>query len=339
MALNVSDGQYGDAPDGWHCCGIRDQTNWTASAASQSAFGRLLDSPGPITAGAALGSDIVAYKGTSMYLGRYVGPPLIWSWTRVPGDIGTSGNESVVTVGTQHFFIGPSDLYVFDGTVPRSLDAPIREWFFANLNQEFRSNVFGVVDLPRDLIYWYYPSTASTDGLLDSVISYNFRTNRWGKQLLPVQAALLYSTGQITYDGLGAIYSTYDSLPDISYDSPFWLTDTQVPAVIGSDGAMYQLTGEPAPSYMVTGDFGDLTNYMFVKRVTPRYRVDPSQAQLTNFYRDSLGDSKTQDAVCSLARNRFDLRRSAHWHSFRIDHQGRAAINGLDVNIGQDSLE
>lgn len=34
MALNVEDSQYGDAPDGWHCCAIRDQTNWTASAAS-----------------------------------------------------------------------------------------------------------------------------------------------------------------------------------------------------------------------------------------------------------------------------------------------------------------
>ena len=78
MALNVNHGAYGDALDGWHCSGIRDQTNWTASAASQSAYGRLLDSPGDIRAGAALGSDIVAYKSTSMYLGRYVGPPLIW---------------------------------------------------------------------------------------------------------------------------------------------------------------------------------------------------------------------------------------------------------------------
>lgn len=339
MALNVNDGQYGDAPDGWHCSAIRDQTNWTASAASQSAFGRLLDSPGDIRAGAALGSDVVAYKETSMYLGRYVGPPLVWSWTRVPGDIGTSGNESVVTVGTQQFFIGPSDLYVFDGTVPRSLNAPIREWFFANLNQTYRDRVFGVADLPRDLVYWYYPSTASTTGALDSVLIYNFRTNRWGKQAINIQAPLLYSAGQVTYDGLGSLYSTYDSLPDIAYDSPFWLADSTAPAIIGTDGVMYRLTGEPGASWLITGDFGDLTDYMFVKRVTPRYRSDPASGQLTNFYRDSLGASKTQDQVVALSRKRFDLRRAARWHSFRIDHPGRMTLNGLDVAINEDSPE
>lgn len=276
MALNTNAAAYGDAPDGWHCSAIRDQTSWTASPATQSAFGRLLDSPGAIRAGAALGGDVVAYKETSMYLGRYVGPSLIWQWTRVPGDIGTSGNESVVTVGTQHFFIGPSDLYVFDGTVPRSLNAPVREWFFANLNQTHRDKVYGVADLPRDLVYWYYPSTASTTGALDSVLIYNFRTNQWGKQLIGTQAALLYASGQITYDGLGALYSTYDTLPDIAYDAPFWLADSQVPAIVGADGILYSLNGEPGASYLVTGDFGDMTDYAFVKRVTPRYRQDPA---------------------------------------------------------------
>lgn len=131
MALNINGMGLGDAPDGWGCSGIRDQTIWTPSVSTQCAAGRLLDSPGAIRAGAALGSDVVAYKNTSMYVGRYVGPPIIWAWQRVPGDIGCSGAESVVVVGTQHFFIGPSDFYVFDGTVPRPIGAPVREWFFA----------------------------------------------------------------------------------------------------------------------------------------------------------------------------------------------------------------
>lgn len=339
MALNVSDSQYGDAPDGWHCSALRDQTNWTASAASQSAYGRLLDSPGPITAGAALGDTVVAYKANSMYLGRYVGPPLVWDWTAVPGEIGTVANESIVTVGARQFFVGPSDFYSFDGTVPVSLNAPVREWFFASLNQEHRDKIIGVADLPRDLVYWYYPSVASTTGALDSVLIWNYRTNKWGKQAVGTQAALIQSTGQITYDGLGALFASYDDLPSIAYDSPFWLSSTEVPAVIGLDGAMYSLTGEPGASWLVTGDFGDMTDYMFVRRVTPRYRIDPPTGQLTNFYRDSLGGAKTQDAVCQLVRKRFDLRRSAHFHSFRLDHPGLVAINGLDVTINQDSAE
>lgn len=339
MALNVNQAQYGDAPDGWHCSGIRDQTTWTAAAATQCAYGRLLDSPGAIKAGAALGSDVVAYKDDSMYLGRYVGGQLIWAWTRVPGDIGCPGNEAVVVVGTQHFFVGPSDFYIFDGTVPRpiggatfnSAATPVREWFFRNLNQQYRDRIFGVADIPRDLVYWYYPSTAST-GELDSCLVYNFRTGQWGKQAITIQAALLYSSGQITYDNLGTLYATYDTLPDIAYDSSFWLADTQAPAVL-QGGLLKTITGEPGPSWMVTGDYGDLSNFSMLRRVVPRYRTAPTSATGTNFYRSSLGSPRMQDFTVPMQRGRFDFRRSARWHSYRFDFPGRVAINGLEIDV------
>lgn len=345
MALNVSEAQYGDAPDGWHCSGIRNQTIWTASAANQCAYGRLLDSPGAIKAGAALGSDVVAYKDKSMYLGRYVGPSLVWQWDRVPGDIGCSGNESVVVVGTQHFFVGPSDFYVYDGTVPRPLGGatfnasatPVREWFFANLNQQYRERIVGVADIPRDLIYWYYPSTASS-GELDSCLVYNFRTNQYGKHAIGIETALLYSSGQITYDGLGALYATYDDLPNIAYDSTFWLSDTVAPAVI-QDGVLKTITGEPGPSWLVTGDIGDMDSYVFANRLKPRFRVTPASAQMTNFYRDDLGLAKTQDATVPMQRVRFDFRRAARWHSFRMDFPGRMAINGFSLAINGETAE
>src|SRR3546814_7155785 len=76
------------------------------------------------------------------------------------------------------------------------------EWFFANLNASYRDRIMAVVDKPRDLIYWYYPSAASS-GELDSVLIYNYRTDRWGKQARAITAALQYSSGQISYDDLG----------------------------------------------------------------------------------------------------------------------------------------
>lgn len=222
MAFDTSDGTYGDRPDGWWCSGLRDQTLWTPSAATQAANGRLLDTPGKITAGAALGIDVVAYKAGSMYLGRYVGPPLIWLWQRVPGDVGCSGAESVVVVEDKHFFVGQNDFYVYDGTTPQPLNAPCREWFLDNLNESFRSGIIGSVDVPRSLIYWHFTGANQTTGTLNQVLIYNYRTNQWGKQALSVAVPVQYSQGAVTYDSLGSAYSTYDSLPLISYDSPFW---------------------------------------------------------------------------------------------------------------------
>lgn len=297
-----------------------------------------MDTPGKITAGAALGTFCVAYKATSMYLGQYVGSPIIWSWQRIPGEIGTAGPESVVVMGSQHYFVGPSDFYVFDGTVPQSIGEGVREWFFQNLSLPYRANIVGVADVPRSLIYWYYPSINSTGGALDSVLVYNTSTGKWGKRSLTVQVPVTYVAGAITYDTLGSLYSTYDSLPTTSYDSPFWLTDQTVPGVFQGN-SLYSITGEPGASWMTTGDFGDMTGWSFLARVTPRYRKTPSTGTATNLYRATLGESATPDASATLDRSRFDFRRSARWHSVTLRHTGQAVMDGLDVDLRGGSTE
>lgn len=273
-----------------------------------------------------------------MFLGQYQGPPLIWSWQRIPGDIGCSGQEAVVVVGSSHFFVGPNDFYVYDGTVPRSIGAPVREWFFTNLNGQQRANIKGGADLTRDLVYWYFPSTAST-GICDTCIVYNIRSSQWGKFTRSIEAIIQYSSGNITYDGLGSVYSTYDNLPNIAYDSPFWISDNTVPGIIGTDHKLYSLTGVPGSSYIVTGDFGDETNFSLFSRFTPRYRTAASTAQGTNYYRYNLGTSPTQDVTVTQQRHRFDLLRDARWHSFRIDWTGTVSLNGYVAELKPTSPE
>jgi hypothetical protein len=222
--------------------------------------------------------------------------------------------------------------------VPRSIGAPVREWFFANLNATYRDRIVGVADLPRDLVYWYYPSVASTTGALDSVLIYNFRKDRWGKQALSIDAALQYSSGQITWDGLGSLYATYDDLPSIAYDSTFWLADSTIPGVFQGT-TLYSVNGAPGASWFQTGDFGDMTDYSYLSRVTPRYRTKPATGTATNFYRDDLGTTRTQDVTAAMSRGRFDFRRDSRWHSIRVDHVAAAVVNGIDVAIEPSSQE
>jgi hypothetical protein len=339
MALDTNDATYGDRPDGWWCSGIRDQTLWAPSAATQAANGRLYDTPGKATAGKALGNEFIAYKGSSMYRGRYMGPPLIWAWECVSTDIGTSGAESVVVVDTKHYFVGPNDFFTYDGgAAPVPMNAPCREWFFKDLHQSYRANIIGAVDLPRSIIYWYYPSTTTVAGELTSVLFYNFKTHQWGKQLLSVTMPVLYTSGAITWDSLGTLYATYDDLPAIPYDSPFWLADQTVPGVfVGTQ--LYSLTGTPGASYVTTGDFGDIESYTFFSRAIPRYRNTPSTGTATNYYRNTLGDLQTTDSTVTMYRSRYDFRRSAKWHSLRMDHTGPVGLDGVEIDLMIDSPE
>lgn len=338
MALNTTDATYGDRPDGWWCSGLRDQTIWTPAAATQAANGRLLDSPGAILAAGALGDNVVAYKATSMYIGQYEGPPRIWTWLRVPGDIGCASKRAVVVVDTSHYFLGPNDFYVFDGTFPRPLDAPLREWFFSDMNAQYAQNIIGAVDLPRSHIYWYYPSVNSTSGALDAVLIYNFRTNTWGKRALSVATPVLYLSGATTYDNISSKYATYDDMPNISYDSPFWLNDQTLPAVF-QNAVLFSLSGTPGESWMKTGSFGDMTSWSYLSRVSPRFLAIPGKAGALNYYRQSLGDAETQDSITILSRRRYDFRRSARWHSIRMSFVGKMGMNGLDVDIKRTTPE
>lgn len=341
MVTNMTNGALGAAPDGWQCSALFDHTSWTPSAATQSAAGRMVDSPGPIVATAALGSDVVAYKGNSMYLGRYIGPPIIWAWQRIPGDTGCIGQKAVVEVVDRHFFVGNNDIYVFDGTAPQSIGAPVKNFFFGDLAASFRHLVVAASDLERELVYFYYPSRNSADGGLDRCLIYNIKTNSWGfwrvGNIGPVQAALEYTTTGVVYDAFYGT-ATYDTLPEVSYDSPFWLVDAPAPAVfIG--GVLQSLTGEPTDSYWVTGDYGDVTDFSFLKRLTPRWTTEPLSASGRNFYKLSSGSENSNDQQIELSRGRFDFRRSARWHSFRVDQVGPNTLHLIDIDLTPDTPE
>lgn len=103
---------------------------------------------------------------------------------------------------------------------------------------------------------------------------------------------------------------------------------------------LYTLTGTPTASWIRVGDFGDTTDYMFLKRVTPRYRSTlPSSATATNYHRATLAQPYSQDSVCPMSRNRFDFRRSAHFHTFRFDFVGPCSLDGLDIDLQPASRE
>lgn len=338
MALNTNDATYGDRPDAWYCSAIYDQTVWTPSPSTQCATGRLVDTPGALTAGRALGNDFVAYKAGSMYLGRYVGSPTIWDWQRIPTEAGCSNQEAVVSANNAHYFIGPNDIWVYDGTSARSIGLGISRWFFSNLNASTRANIRGISDSSRDLIYWYYPTTSS--GALDACIVYNYRSDKWGVVSGNIEVPLEYSSGQITWDGIGALGSTYDDLPLVSYDSGFWLADSTVPAVIDTSHTLKSLTAEPQTAYFVTGDVGDLSTYSFLNRVQPRFRQVPTSATCTNFYANEPDGILTTDATIAMSsRNRFDMRRSAHYHRVRIDTVGPCSLTALEFTINMESPE
>jgi hypothetical protein len=340
FVANVNDATYGDRPDGWWCSGLYDQTIWTPNIATQCATARLIDTPGACTACKALGSNIVIYKGNSFYYGTYQGPPVIWGFVVVSNQVGTPVQEAVVSIGTAHIFLGNDNFYVYDGTRPQPIGDPVKQWFFADRNPAVDYIMRSMHDKTNALVYWFYVSMHSPDGqTIDSGIVYNYRANKWGHVAYQLEAVFDHVVGQMTWDDLGMFYTTWDDLPDVAYNSPFWVSASRVPAIIDAQHMVQTLTGPSMSSALQTGFIGDDEAYSDLQYVRIRCRTDPASALMAGMHSVTLGSSEFETSQTTMHDGQFDVDVSARWHSLVFAFTGDVEILGLTPTAVQDALQ
>lgn len=340
---NTNETTFGDSPNRWWCSALGDFTDWVPSIATQSATNTLTSVPGPIVAMRRFGDQIVFYKNRGMYIGTYVGAPLIWDVVEIPGQSGAFSQEAVVNIGSAdnpvHLFMGADDFWRFDGARPVPIGAPVRRTVYGDMDASFAFKCKTLHDRENTRVYFYYPSRGGS-GTLDSCVVYNYRTDRWGRDDRTIVAALEYVQGGLTYDTLDTLYPTYNDLPtNISYDSPFWNSGQPATAVFNSSNDLLSLDGIATNSSFTTGDYGDDFNYFLLQRVKPKWLVKPVSATMTNFYKDSEGDALTTDQTVTMGESRFDVLRSARWHRLQFNMTGDNTVNELDIIYLQDGEE
>lgn len=332
MVANISDASYAYA-DGWWCSALLNETNWTPDVATQSARSRLTETPGEITALRSLGGDVVAFKASSMYVGRYVGPDTIWNWQRVPGEVGAVSQQGVVSDGTALYWWGGDDFYRFDGSRPAPIGAAVRRWFAENASQAYLYKMLGQYDRSKSLVRWYFaPNGSSTP---TRCIVYNTRTGAWGRADREVEAIVEYVSSALTYDAAGALAAaTYNSttFPQ-SYNSPLWTASTEIPAVFNASHVLQTLSGVAGASSLTTGEIGDDDQYLVLRKVRLRYSDAPTSATMTHAYAANPGGAYTTGTTTSMSDGKFDVLKAARWHRLRWDFAGDVEVSGVTMDV------
>ena len=333
MALNVNDGA--EKPNGWHCCAAFNVSDWTESTTTQSASGQLVASPGSITAGARLGEYAIAYKARSIYLGQYVGAPVVWDWTQIAGgDAGCVGKDALCDIDGAHFFVGPDNFWLFDGTRPQPFgDKQIRQWFYNNSDS---ANLFKTqchYDKQQNRIWIFYPSAGSS--VLDSTIVYHLKNGQWGRADRGIQSVLTFIQPGVTYGTLDTIAATYSGLPEASYNSMFWLAGAHTMAVFNGSNQLQTFTGTPGTSYFTTGDAGDDGIVTTLKQVRLRFATgySPTTATIETLHKMNSGDVPMVGVTNSINDGKFDVLRSARWHRATVTFTGRVRVTGINPEL------
>jgi hypothetical protein len=332
MVANISDASW-PYSDGWWCSALLHETNWTPDVATQSARSRLVETPGEITALRSLGGDVVAFKVASMYVGRYVGPDAIWTWQRVPGDVGAYSQQGVVSDGTALYWWGGDDFYRFDGSRPQTIGEPVRRWFADAASQAYLYTMLGQYDRSKSLVRWYF--TPNGSGAPTQCIVFNTRTGAWGRADREVEAVVQYVTNAVTYDAAGALAAaTYNSVAyPQSYNSPLWTAATEIAAVFNASHVMQTLSGVAGSSSLTTGEIGDDDQYLVLRKVRLRHSDAPTSASMTHSYASNPGGTYTTGSTSSVDDGKFDALKSARWHRLRWDFTGDVEVSGYTVDV------
>ena len=328
MALNVNDGA--DKPDGWHVCALNDDTDWAESLTTQAASGRLVSAPGRITAGARLGELAVAYKAKSIFVGQYVGVPSIWDFSPVrAGEIGCVGKEAVCDLGPVHFFVGDDNFFLFDGQVPTPVGEEVRQWFYDNSSAQYRYRTKCVFDRQNNRVWVFYPSLSSTT--CDHALVYHVKSGKWGRSNRAVEAVLNYVAAGLTFDTWDSAGATFDTLPDIAYDSQYWQAGGQALAAINTSHQLQLLTGATTASSFTTGEFGDDEESSFVSKIRLRYEAgyEPTSGVIQLAYKEDSGDSWSNGPTSTMDGSKCDITQDAKWHRATASFVGPVRVKGI----------
>lgn len=338
VAFDTNEGVYGDSPDRWWCSALFNVTDWTPSISTQCATGRLIGGSGPVNAAVRFGDDIVAYKSRAIFLMTYVGGDAVWASTQVGFDVGCVGPEAAVDTSIGHIFVGSDDIYRFDGTRPVPIaSGVVRQWWLNNSSAEYRYRTKLLWDRDNSLVWIHFPSSSST-GACDDCIVFHVGAQKWGRVSLTVQAVVSYVSAPFTYDGGHPLIvpgvTTYDDLPLIPFDSPFWLSQKSSPAIFDVSNAIKTLSGSAGSWSMRLFDFGDESAWSFLSAIRMRFATrNTSALTCTPIAKETSGSPAVFGAASSFDGSKFALRQTARFHSAVVAGVGDAKFSAVDPQI------
>ena len=308
MAFNTNDGSNHFA-DGWWSSALGNYASWTPSPSTWAESGRFLDTPGAVMAARRLGDGIIAYKRRAMYYGQFIGSGSVgWQWSQVATNIGCIGQDAVVNAGGVHYFVGADDIYIYDGSRPRSIGGAIKRWFFADADPDNLHRVIAVHDRNDDHVWFWYSSIAAAggahDGWYDTAIVYNMITGQWGRVTGLYQDIMTYQGG----------------------------TDTL--SVVGITGGYHRIktiTGACSTASLTTSDIGDDDRYSRLQKVRPRFAKSPTSAAATHYHKAAAGIAYTTGSTDTMVDHKFNFGSSDRWHKLKIDTVGDFEITQINV--------
>ena len=120
--------------------------------------------------------QIYIWTDVDLYGMQFVGPPFTFSFSLLGEASGTISKNSPAMIEGGAFWMGTNNFYAYDGAV-QTLKCPVLNYVFDDLNPVQREKIFSAEILEFNEIWWFYPSSTSTE--VDRYVIYNYIDSTW----------------------------------------------------------------------------------------------------------------------------------------------------------------
>ena len=237
-----------------------DQANayqWVPQVTNQS--GEFTLTNGSYIMGArATRQEILVWTDSCLYSMQYLGAPYVWGFQVLMDNISVMSPNSMITINNVTYWMGRDRFYMYSGRV-EVLPCSLRQYIFADINENQAYQVFAGSNAAFNEIWWYYVSNSSGGTTVDKYVVYNYLDRVWYYGSLNRSA--WFESGILPYP-IAADYNGRLLNHEVGCD----------------DGATTTL--QPIYSYVQSSDFdiGDGHNFGFVWRILPDVNFNSSTA-------------------------------------------------------------
>jgi hypothetical protein len=229
----------------WSASG--DYTDFTVSDVTQAGNFRI-PFGSTIMGGCAAMNQNLIWTDLDLWVMNYLGPPLVYGFNMIGADAGLISAHAAMKARGAVYWMGRSNFYQHTQAGVHTIQCPVWDSVFQNLNTAYSSNIRSMCNTPFNEVGWLFPSSASSSGECDSYVKFNTAEpdQPWDIGLLPRSA---------------------------------WIDQTLLgpPIAATSAGVIYQheetpdAAGGPLASSFTTGFFeiGEGEDFAFVDQIIP----------------------------------------------------------------------
>ena len=266
-------------------------TEWESTALTTAGDLRL-GSGSEIVTAIETRQQVVVFTDTSLYAMQYLGPPFTFGIQLISENVTIGSPLAAIPVDDQVFWMGISEFYVYNGAVQR-VPCAVRDYVFDDMNTGQFDKVTAALNSENTEIWWFYPSSSSTEN--DRYVVYNYQEQVWyygnlartcwvdrGIEQYPIAAApdnFLYNQEFGFDDGsvspAGSITAYVRSSPmDMGDGQQFTFLSRMIPDV------GFRNSSAPVPLLDITTRVRNYSGGNYLRTVTSQIGADTEQVNL-----------------------------------------------------------